>query len=134
MVKNNSVLYVIIGILLIALVIAISFDSGNDVQNLDSKEFSGLISSEKVFLINVHTPYEGEIEGTDLIAEDWENMENYINKLPEDKNMPVAIYCRSGRMSSSAAEQLRELGYTNIYNLEGGMNSWENSGKEIIIR
>lgn len=34
-----------------------------------------------------------------------------------DRNAPVALYCRSGRRSAFAAETLRKLGYTRIYDL-----------------
>jgi cytochrome c oxidase subunit 2 len=58
-------------------------------------------------------------------------MESYINRLPEDKNAPIAIYCRSGRMSAISAQQLNDLGYANIYDLEGGMNAWQSSGRRL---
>ncbi|MEX0920093.1 MAG: rhodanese-like domain-containing protein [Candidatus Pacearchaeota archaeon] len=108
------------------------FNLNDDFKNLNHEEFSQVIDSKDVFVINTHTPYMGEIEGTDLIAENWENMELYEEKLPDDKNTLIAVYCRSGRMSESAAEQLYEMGYRNIHNLEGGMISWEQNGREII--
>lgn len=41
------------------------------------------------------------------------------------------LYCRSGRMSGIAAEELVKLGYTNLWNLKGGMLEWERAGFEI---
>lgn len=38
---------------------------------------------------------------------------------------PVAVICRSGRRSAIAAEQLQQAGWTNVYNVEGGMLAWE---------
>jgi phage shock protein E len=99
---------------------------------LQSDEFQELMKGD-VFVIQTHTPYEGEIVGTDLIAEDWENMQFYEELLPKDKNMKILVYCRSGRMSSSAAKQLVELGYTNVYDLDGGMIAWRASTKEIVF-
>ncbi len=40
------------------------------------------------------------------------------------KNKPIIIYCRTGRRSSIAASYLAAQGFTNIYNLQGGLNTW----------
>ena len=93
---------------------------------LDNKEKMGL------FVLNVHTPYEGKLEKTDAIIEDWENIAAHQDQLPKDKHTPILVYCRSGRMSTSAAKQLQDLGYTNIYNLDGGMKAWETENYPII--
>jgi len=85
-----------------------------------------------LFVLNVHTPYEGELEGTDTIIEDWENIADHTDQLPADKNTPILIYCRSGRMSSSSATQLQELGYNTIYNLAGGMKAWKAEGNTLL--
>lgn len=89
---------------------------------LDKKEEMGL------FVLNVHTPYEGELEKTDAIIEDWENIPAHVDQLPKDKNAPILVYCRSGRMSESAVKQLQGLGYTNLYHLNGGMKAWDVAG------
>ncbi len=102
------------------------------VELLESGEFAALIEDEGVFLLNVHTPYEGEISGTDAVIEDWENIGLHTDQLPEDKNKPIAVYCRSGRMSADAAEQLIDLGYTKVYDLKNGMIGWKESGRDIV--
>ena len=135
MVKNYNL---IIGVVLIAVVLFFIFfitisSSNSQINLVEADEFERLISSEEVFVINAHAPYAGEIEGTDLIVEDWENMNTYIDQLPEDKNTPIAIYCRSGRMSAISSQQLADSGYTNIYDLDGGMKAWEANGKELIF-
>ena len=43
----------------------------------------------------------------------------------------IVLYFRSRRMSEIAAEKLFSLGYTNIWNLKGGMLEWEQAGYEI---
>ncbi len=49
-----------------------------------------------------------------------------------DKNAQVAIYRRSGSMSCIAARTMVDLGYTDVWNLDGGMIAWEASGRSLI--
>ena len=53
---------------------------------------------------------------------------NFIVKRTQNKNAEIVFYCRSDRMSTIASETLVGLGYTNIYNLDGGMVAWETPG------
>ena len=101
------------------------------VELLSPNEFEKVIQNESVFLLNVHTPYQGQIEGTDEIIEDWENIAKYMDKLPKDISIPIAVYCRSGRMSEAVAEDLKAMGYK-VYDLDGGMSSWEESGRKLV--
>ncbi len=126
-------LLIVIGTLLqFNLPALISGNPSGSIEDLSSVEFEKIIQNESVFLLNVHTPYQGQIYGTDEIIEDWENIEKYMDKLPKNISTPIAIYCRSGRMSGVVAEKLKEMGYQKIYNLDGGMNAWEESGRKII--
>ncbi|GAB1463776.1 rhodanese-like domain-containing protein [Pedobacter sp.] len=43
-----------------------------------------------------------------------------------DKNQPVYVYCRTGKRSSKAAHKLKSLGFTKVYDLKGGITSWNN--------
>ncbi len=99
------------------------------VHDLSPAEAAALIKqNDELFVLNVHTPYEGELEGTDEIIQDWENIAAHTDQLPADKNQPILVYCRSDRMSTSAAEQLKQLGYKEIYNLKGGMRAYNEEG------
>ncbi len=101
------------------------------VHNLNPQEVKDLLDQKEakgLFVLNVHTPYEGELEKTDAFIEDWEDIAAHIDQLPSDKNQPLLVYCRSGRMSTSAVEQLKSLGYTNIHHLDGGMRAYQESG------
>lgn len=89
-----------------------------------------LAASPEMPLINVHIPYEDHIEGTDAFIA----FDSILDSpdLPTDKTAPLALYCRSGNMSAQASATLVDAGYTNIIDLDGGMNAWEQSGKPLL--
>ncbi|QCU90929.1 rhodanese-like domain-containing protein [Thiomicrorhabdus sediminis] len=51
-----------------------------------------------------------------------------LGQLPKDKDAPVLVYCLSGARSARAAGQLVKAGYTQVFNLSGGINAWKNAG------
>ena len=99
------------------------------VQLLGPLEFAAVIAEEGVRVVNVHIPYDGEIAGTDdFVAYDSIAM---WGGRPEDTATPVAVYCRSGNMSATAARTLVDLGYTNVVDLAGGMDAWVAAGLQL---
>jgi rhodanese-related sulfurtransferase len=80
--------------------------------------------------INVHVPDEGSIEGTDLWLP-YDEVEALAAELPA-AGTPIALYCRSGNMSTEAAPVLARLGYPDIVELEGGFRAWEASGRTVL--
>ena len=91
--------------------------------------FAARIEVPGVVTINVHTPNEGSIGGTDLTIAFDRIAES--SDLPADLSTPLAIYCRSGNMSADAVDDLEALGYNDIVELEGGFNAWEASGRPL---
>ena len=49
-----------------------------------------------------------------------------------DKTKPVFVYCKRGGRSASAAEILKEKGFTKVYNLDGGITAWIDEGQEVV--
>lgn len=81
-------------------------------------------------IINVHIPYAGEVDGTDASIP-YNDIESLTAALP-DKNALIILYCRSGNMSEQASYALLERGYTRVWDVPGGMNAWQESGRELI--
>jgi rhodanese-related sulfurtransferase len=105
---------------------------GGLYKNVSPDDLNTMLKTKDFVFINVHIPFEGNIAGTDLsIPYDQISEPNYLEQIPVDKTAKILLYCRSGRMSAIAAEKLVSLGYTNIWNLDGGMVAWEQAGNEI---
>ncbi len=87
-------------------------------------QLKSMLDKKDFVLINVHTPYAGEIANTDLFIP-YDQLAKTTDKLPQDKNAKMVLYCSSGHMSTIGSETLVRLGYTNVYGLAGGMKAWQ---------
>ncbi len=98
-------------------------------------EFDDAISENpNGFLLDVRTTSEwnsdGYIKGATLIPHD--SLDERLDELPEDKEDLILLYCRSGNRSQKAAQTLLDLGYTNLIELDVGINGWKSDGKPVI--
>ena len=94
-------------------------------------EFASELADESIVVVNVHVPDEGSIPGTD-VAIPFEELRARSAELPQDRRAPLAVYCKSGRMSSDAVSTLRDLGYTDVIELRGGMDAWAADGRDLL--
>lgn len=105
---------------------------GGSYTNINAQQLNTMLENKDFVLVNVHIPFAGNIQDTDLsIPYDQITTPENLAQLSVDKNAKIVLYCRSGHMSRIAAEHLVSLGYTNIWNLDGGMQAWEQTGEEI---
>lgn len=103
---------------------------GGSYLNVTPAELNSMLTNKDFVFVNVHIPFAGNIASTDLSIP-YDQIEQNLTQLPADKNAKIVLYCRSGRMSAIAAEALVKLGYTNLWNLDGGMAAWEMAGFQI---
>ena len=102
------------------------------IHKIDAKTLQNWLDKDQVVLIDVREEAEHrnqKINGAKLIPL------GKISKkdLPELKNKKLVIHCQAGRRSQSACEKLlQEDSNLEIYNLEGGINSWCGSGCNVI--
>lgn len=106
------------------------FLSPNYLHGISATELNQVMQKEDVFLVDVHTPEQHHIKGTDLFVP-YNEIEKYQDKFPRDKNTAIYLYCESGPMGNAAARTLHELGYRNLYNLEGGADAWRKQGLDL---
>lgn len=96
----------------------------NGFKSIDTQRFASVISNPEVQLVDVRTAEEyaeGHIVGAINIDVQSPDFAQKISAL--DKSRKVAVYCRSGRRSKMAAEQLTAAGYK-VIDLDGGIQSW----------
>ncbi|MFA6121285.1 MAG: rhodanese-like domain-containing protein [Sideroxydans sp.] len=55
-----------------------------------------------------------------------------LKEIEAYKDKPVAVICRSGRRSAQAVSLLKESGFTQVVNVEGGTSAWVQAGLEVI--
>ena len=95
-------------------------------EQISGSEAKTLMDSESGYIIidaRTHEEYnQGHITGAILIPE-YEIADRAEKELP-DKDKLILVYCRSGRRSKIAAEELVKLGYTNVKEF-GGIIDWE---------
>ncbi|WP_299392246.1 rhodanese-like domain-containing protein [uncultured Gelidibacter sp.] len=117
---------------LILLLVLVSFsckEQGSEAtaqsEVLTATEYKAAIAEKKVQLVDVRTPEEfeaGHIENAvniDFFREDFKTAFTTL-----DKDEPIYIYCKSGNRSGKAAKILTELGFKEIYDLEGGFSNY----------
>jgi len=94
--------------------------------------FADVIAKPATFVLNVHTPDEGSIPGTEANIP-FGRLRTRADELPADRSTPIAVYCRSGNMSAQATVTLGDLGYTDVIELEGGMEAWREDGRTLLL-
>lgn len=116
-------------IVLTAFISATSLMSCNKITSVSTETFEQKIALPGIQLVDVRTPEEynsGHIAGAvniDVNSPDF--MSEATQELKKDK--PVYVYCRSGKRSKKAGNQLSDEGYE-VVDLNGGITDWKNSG------
>ena len=95
------------------------------IENIEAPEFKTIINKVDGIIIDVRTPHEfysghiKEATNIDFYADDFTDKLKVVRK-----DVPIYVYYRSGGRSSSAASKMEKLGFTKVYNLIGGIESW----------
>ena len=104
------------------------------IKTVGVEEFAQIIQDNAVQLLDVRTPEEyaeGHIKGFTMIDVKADTFSDLVDEMLV-KDQPVAVYCRGGRRSLTAADILVQKGFKTIYNLEKGYTSWVEAGKPVV--
>jgi rhodanese-related sulfurtransferase len=96
------------------------------------EDFEKMLRQTGVVILDVRTAEEyaqGHLLGAKNIDVNAENFAQKIAAL--DKRATYLVYCRSGARSARACDQMTALGFSKLYNLEGGMRTWDAAGKPV---
>lgn len=112
-------------LLSILALLGITACTNGDIQSIDSETVYNMISNQEDFvLVDVREEdeyNEGHIPTSILVP--LGTIETEFEKEVLDKNKKIVIYCRSGNRSKTAYKIIKDLGYTDIYDL-GGIIDW----------
>lgn len=66
------------------------------------------------------------------VGYDHFKLKETVAKLPKDKDVKIVVYCSLGIRSETVAHKLIQEGYTNVYNLYGGIFEWKNNNFQVL--
>lgn len=102
------------------------FSKKRTIENINNISYAKLqeMLRENVdtILLDVRSPQEyneGHIDGAINIPE--YEIAKKANNMLNNKNLRIIVYCKSGIRSKKAIKTLKKFGFTNLYNLEGGI-------------
>lgn len=101
-------------------------------RDVDISSFKNLFEDEAYVLLDVRTPEEyssGHLKGASNINFYNDTFEDEIDSL--DKRKKYLVYCKSGGRSRQAMFLMRDLGFEEVYNLSGGIISWNEHGYQL---
>ena len=103
-------------------------------QNVDANAFEQKINGGGVQVLDVRTA--GEYSGSHLknvMLADWTNKAQFEERVKYlDKNKTLLVYCAAGGRSGQAAVWLKEQGFKEVVNLQGGITAWNAAGKPVV--
>lgn len=107
---------------------------GTGQNKLDADAFEKQMkATPDLQLVDVRTPEEfqgGHLQNALNIDYNGDNFSGEIGKL--DKTKPTYVYCLSGGRSSSAAAEMRKMGFSNVLELKGGITGWKAKNKPVV--
>lgn len=71
------------------------------------------------------------LKGAVYVGYDFFNLDSITTQLPQ-KDSKIVVYCSLGIRSEDIAEKIKQAGYTNVFNLYGGIFEWKNNNQEVV--
>ncbi len=122
-------------VLLIVAILACAFTQAQQsppvgtIKNLDPKTFQKSAQKQQGIVLDVRTPQEyakGHLANARNLDIFHDNFKEDLRRL--DKKKRYFVYCHSGGRSTEAVELMQQMGFMQIYNLDGGITAWKEAG------
>lgn len=102
------------------------------IENLSPLQAQAEISQGNVTVIDIREPDElkqngkitGSINAPRGMLEFYADASSPYHKTEFNKEKRIILYCASSGRSALAVKTLKEMGYTNIAHIDGGLNAW----------
>ncbi|MCW6035669.1 rhodanese-like domain-containing protein [Spirulina subsalsa FACHB-351] len=99
----------------------------NRLKNLDPATLYAALEQDKVYLIDVREP--SEFAGERIHGATRVSLSSFeADRIPQDAQKQLVLYCQHGNRSSQAAQKLFMAGFEKVSHLEGGLNNWKQQG------
>lgn len=123
-------LHTLITMSLCFFIISCSGQTNRKFENVEPKVFAEKINSTpNAQILDVRTPEEYASEHIDNAKNiNWNGADFEVQVNTFDKSKPVYVYCLAGGRSEKASAKLAEMGFTKIYNLDGGIIKYNADG------
>ena len=108
-------------------------DTAGSITDVTVTEAVDVVAQEDMNILDVRTPAEfaaGHLEGAVNIDVQSPDFDAAVAQLPKDEEW--FVYCRSGNRSGVATDRMAELGFTRMYDLQGGINDWTAAGQPVV--
>lgn len=119
--------------ILVSLVCCLCLVQLHAQQGLPVNDFEKLLKAGQSQVLDVRTAEEfktGHL--ANALQADWLKKEQFYDRVKYlDKTKPVLVYCASGVRSAQAAQWMKDNGFSNVQNLNGGMAAWKRADKAV---
>jgi len=102
------------------------------IPQVQPNDLARRLRGDATTVVDVRTDDEyraGHIEGAVHVMGGW--LPEPLDRLP-DRDRPIAVICGSGYRSTVVASVLQRCGYTDVWNVPGGMTAWEQAGLPVV--
>jgi rhodanese-related sulfurtransferase len=109
------------------------------IDNLSPDQVAQELASGNAVLVDIRDATErsqngaipGAVHASRGLLEFYADPSSPMHKPELDPDKRVILHCASGGRSALSARTLKEMGYSNVAHLEGGMNAWKEQGHPI---
>ncbi len=109
------------------------------IENLTVEQAAQEIERGEALLVDIREPDEREKTGSIAGAvaaprgmlEFWADPSSSYHRDEFEPSRRIILHCASGGRSALAAAMMKELGYTNVAHMDGGVNAWKASGRAL---